>query len=128
VEIPFTDDCRRALERAARDADDLENAYIGPEHLLLGLLHLEKSVAGSALIAHALRPNDVREKLQEMLRKASDNGAGVDIAGVINQVERLGQMIAQLSQVAGDKQATTALADALWMELITLKNQLDQRE
>ena len=60
LEIPFTSDCKRALNAAAEEADRLLHPYIGPEHLLLALLREEKSAAGATLAANGLRLDDVR--------------------------------------------------------------------
>jgi ClpA/ClpB-like protein len=43
--LPLTPGARRALSRAADEADELHQAHIGPEHLLLGLSREEESLA-----------------------------------------------------------------------------------
>src|SRR5438874_424107 len=48
-EIPFSDSCKRALQYAADEADRLLHEQIGTEHLLLGLLHEEGSIAAEVL-------------------------------------------------------------------------------
>ena len=37
-EVPFSHDCRRALRSAREEADRFGHSYVGPEHLLLGIL------------------------------------------------------------------------------------------
>jgi len=49
VEIPFAQQTQRALSAAAGEADSLGHNYIGSEHLLLGLLRVEDSVAAAVL-------------------------------------------------------------------------------
>ena len=44
-EIPFSASCERVLQYAAEEADRLSHNYIGTEHLLLGLLREERSIA-----------------------------------------------------------------------------------
>lgn len=44
VEIPFTPSAKRILELSWHEAKELKHNYIGTEHLLLGLLKVEKSV------------------------------------------------------------------------------------
>ena len=51
------------LQFATEEADRLLHNYIGPEHLLLGILHEERSVAGSLLRDKGLRLNSVREQI-----------------------------------------------------------------
>ena len=66
VEIPFSSATKRALQFAAEEADRLLRSYIGTEHLLLGLLREEDSVAARTLAAHGVRLSDVRRKAQEL--------------------------------------------------------------
>src|SRR3954465_5149425 len=54
VEIPFAASMRRALNFAAEEADQLKQGYIGPEHLLLGLLRDKDSPARSILETRGL--------------------------------------------------------------------------
>ena len=66
VEIPFTRDAKRVLNVAAQEADRLDHPHIGPEHLLMALLHEEKSVAGRTLAKHGLRLDDVRLRIAQL--------------------------------------------------------------
>ena len=63
VEIPFSSEAKRALLAAAEEADRLQQHDIGVEHLVLGLLHEERSVAGAILIERGLRLDDVRNDI-----------------------------------------------------------------
>jgi ATP-dependent Clp protease ATP-binding subunit ClpC len=66
VEIPFSSATKRALQFAAEEADRLLRSYIGTEHLLLGLLREEDSVAARSLAARGVRLGDVRRKAEEL--------------------------------------------------------------
>jgi len=66
-EIPFSASCKRALQYAAEEADRLLHDYVGTEHLLLGLLREERSVAAEVLVARGLRTEAVREAIVELL-------------------------------------------------------------
>jgi len=68
-EIPFSASCERALQYAAEEADRLLHNYIGTEHLLLGLLREERSVAAEVLAARGLRIEAVREAIVELLSR-----------------------------------------------------------
>ena len=63
-EIPFSASCERALQYAAEEADRLLHNYIGTEHLLLGILREERSVAASILMEKGMRLNTVREDIE----------------------------------------------------------------
>jgi uncharacterized protein (TIGR03435 family) len=68
-EIPFSASSERALQYAAEEADRLLHKYIGTEHLLLGLLREERSVAAEVLAARGLRIEAVREAIVELLNR-----------------------------------------------------------
>ncbi len=68
-EIPFSASCKRALEYAVEEADRLLHNYVGTEHLLLGLLREERSVAAEVLAARGLRIEAVREAIVELLSR-----------------------------------------------------------
>jgi ATP-dependent Clp protease ATP-binding subunit ClpC len=66
VEIPFSAETKRVLQFAAEEADRLMHNDIGAEHLLLGLLREEGSVAASILMAHAMTVAGVRQRVVEL--------------------------------------------------------------
>jgi len=72
VEIPFSEETKRALAFAAEEADRLLHNYIGTEHLLLGLLREERSVAGSILMDKGMRLHTVREDILQLLNESPE--------------------------------------------------------
>jgi uncharacterized protein (TIGR03435 family) len=68
-EIPFSASCESALQYAAEEADRLLHSHIGTEHLLVGLLREERSVAAEVLAARGLRIEAVREAIVELLSR-----------------------------------------------------------
>src|SRR4029434_10708214 len=60
VEIPFSAETKRVLQYAAEEADRLLHNYIGTEHLLLGILREERSVAATILMENGVRTETVR--------------------------------------------------------------------
>src|SRR6186713_199742 len=69
VEIPFSAETKRVLQFAADEADRLLHNYIGTEHLLLGLLREERSVAASILMEKGMRLHAVREDIVQLLNE-----------------------------------------------------------
>src|SRR5205823_13623032 len=49
VDVPLSQECKRVLARAAEEAQLQQHKHIGTEHLLLGLLREEKSIATQRL-------------------------------------------------------------------------------
>lgn len=121
VEIPFSEDARRALALAAEESDKLLHAYIGTEHLLLALLRDPKTGAGSVLAAAGLEYESVRRELIELLQQAavppstrSAAGVGIDLSAFIAHVK---QLVDRLAQAPTDSPEALALVDQIKQEL-----------
>jgi ATP-dependent Clp protease ATP-binding subunit ClpA len=69
--IPFTARAKKSLELALREALQLKHNYIGPEHILLGLVREGEGVAAQILINQARDLDAVR---QAVLAELSDQG------------------------------------------------------
>jgi ATP-dependent Clp protease ATP-binding subunit ClpC len=69
VEIPFSAETKRVLQFAAEEADRLLHTYIGTEHLLLGILREERSVAAAILYDKGMRLASVREDIVQLLNE-----------------------------------------------------------
>jgi len=65
VDLPVSNECKRALGYAVEEADRLGHQSIGTEHLLLGLLREEKCYAADILHERGLRLSAVREALAQ---------------------------------------------------------------
>jgi enamine deaminase RidA (YjgF/YER057c/UK114 family) len=71
-EVPFSQDTKRALNRAAVEADALRHTHIGCEHLLIALLHDKTSQAGSIASAHGLTAEAALADLRRFLNEPAD--------------------------------------------------------
>jgi ATP-dependent Clp protease ATP-binding subunit ClpC len=63
VELPLSQEARRILNYAAEESERLGHRHIGTEHLLLGLLREESSLAAELLAERGLRLHHVRDEL-----------------------------------------------------------------
>jgi ATP-dependent Clp protease ATP-binding subunit ClpC len=63
----FTDRSRRVVVLAQDEARELGHAYIGTEHLLLGLIREEGGVAAKALTLLRVSPEAIREQIIEVV-------------------------------------------------------------
>ena len=63
VELPLSEESKRVLSHASEEAERLLCNYIGTEHILLGLLRAEGSVAARILNEKGLTLAKVREEL-----------------------------------------------------------------
>ena len=77
MELALTPETKRVLIFAFEESDRLQNRYIGTEHLLLGLLREERSMAAEILFERGLRLSAVRELIMDQngVRAAQKTGA-----------------------------------------------------
>jgi len=67
MQIKFTKKAQQAIEEARRAAAELGQGYVGSEHMLIGLLRCNDSVAFKALEQQNVNENDVIEKIDELI-------------------------------------------------------------
>ena len=67
VIIAFSDDTKRAVQFAAEEADRRHHDAIGTPHLLVGLLHDERSIASAILRDNGVTLDHVREVIQDLI-------------------------------------------------------------
>jgi ATP-dependent Clp protease ATP-binding subunit ClpA len=72
----FTDRARRVVVHAQQEARDLSHNYIGTEHLLLGLLREQESVAARALAELEIGLDAVRDQVIEMIGRGKQAPSG----------------------------------------------------
>jgi ATP-dependent Clp protease ATP-binding subunit ClpC len=68
----FTDRARRVLVYAQDEARDFDHAFIGTEHILLGLIRESDGLAAKALDALGVTCDVVREKVREVTGLATN--------------------------------------------------------
>jgi ATP-dependent Clp protease ATP-binding subunit ClpC len=74
VDIPLSVDSKRVLGYASEEAERMLHNYIGTEHILLGLLREEKSVASTILAEKGMRLSAVREDIVQLLNEKANLG------------------------------------------------------
>jgi ATP-dependent Clp protease ATP-binding subunit ClpC len=115
VELPLAPETKRVLAYAHEESDRLQHRHIGTEHLLLGLLREEHSMAATILYERGLRLAAVREEvaratgsdprssqkkdtphLAEFSRDLTDDAANDKLDPLIgrdNEIERVVQIL-----------------------------------
>jgi ATP-dependent Clp protease ATP-binding subunit ClpC len=63
AELHLAPETKKVLFYANEESRHLKNRHIGPEHLLLGIIREEKSIAAEILVQHGLRVQDIRDEL-----------------------------------------------------------------
>ncbi|MCF0154417.1 MAG: ATP-dependent Clp protease ATP-binding subunit [Veillonella sp.] len=74
-EIYMTPRTKQVLELARESANRMQVSYVGPEHILLGLLGVGGGVALQVLQAHNIRANDIVDQLRNLLNGQAPNTA-----------------------------------------------------
>jgi ATP-dependent Clp protease ATP-binding subunit ClpC len=122
VEIPFSEETKRVLQYAADEADGLKHAYIGSEHLLLGLLREDGTIAGSILKDQGFRLPQVRADLMRLLSEPSavEDVVRDDVKQRIEQIKMMVELLGDYGPGIADRQfhvrqISAALDDLLKM-------------
>ena len=72
--IPFTPRAKKVLELSLREARSLGSDYIGPEHILLGLLREREGVGVQVLVRLGIDLNRVRQRVIQLMRAEGGGG------------------------------------------------------
>ena len=63
VEIPLSADCKQVLNLAVETCERLGHRLVEPEHIMIGILRVETSLAAQILIARGVKPGSIQEHL-----------------------------------------------------------------
>jgi len=74
VDLPISLESKKVLGHAAEEAERMLHNYIGTEHILLGLMREEQSVAATILAEKGLRLPGVREDILALLNEKASAG------------------------------------------------------
>lgn len=66
-DLPYTSRAKKILELSTSAARELHNAYVGTEHLLLGVLREEKGLGAEALSAHGVTLEMARAEVRRLV-------------------------------------------------------------
>jgi ATP-dependent Clp protease ATP-binding subunit ClpA len=68
IDLPLSNECKRALGYAAEEAERLSHKHIGTEHLLLGILREDRSHAASVLRDEGIDLAATRKYMEQFAR------------------------------------------------------------
>jgi len=87
VEVPLTDECKKILNLAAEESERLAHEHVGTEHLLLGILGVEGSLAARILRGKGLKLQAIRELLARAPGSASRKAPPKPSSGAIETLD-----------------------------------------
>ena len=111
----FTNRARIVMALAQDEAQRLGHNYMGTEHLLLGLLREEQSIAFTILNSFEMRLDDTRDQLRQLLeapRAASRDEDGFTAGAFdrLNLIDRIRRLVDRLEHAApGSAEAREAI-------------------
>ena len=76
VQMGVSPRAKSALEHALIASRELGHDYVGPEHILIGLVEEEDGYAGETLRKYGLSPQAVRQKTVKVVGKGAEEGKG----------------------------------------------------
>ena len=122
VEVPFSKPARRVLQYSIEEADRLKHSYVGPEHLLLGLLREPEGIAAKVLEGLPLTVGGVRDAIRRILSQPLPPPRASDKAPDV--IERIGVLVEHLGRLEGDAWTRSQLVESIHQELDRLKQRL----
>jgi ATP-dependent Clp protease ATP-binding subunit ClpC len=73
IDLPLSIEAKRVLAFSAEESERLGNRHIGTEHLLLGLLREENTLASEILYERGIRLSDIRSELLRQTGRERDS-------------------------------------------------------
>jgi ATP-dependent Clp protease ATP-binding subunit ClpC len=123
VEVPFSAETKLALQYAAEEADRLLHSYIGTEHLLLGLLRQDGTVAASILRTHGLGLDGVRVAIVNLLRESPAMPEQDPLLESFDRITAIRRLVQDLERLAPDSEKARELARQIDSNLSALMRQ-----
>lgn len=128
IEIPFSAEVKRMLSFGAQEADRLADNYIGPEHLLLGLLREKSSLAAETLVRHGLGIESARQQIAAHARPPASTAELPDHATLQAPVDHIAELVQRLQRLAPSDSEVSMRVDLLLADLRALKALLDSKQ
>jgi ATP-dependent Clp protease ATP-binding subunit ClpC len=97
--IPFTPRAKNVLELSLREAVQLGHAYIGTEHILLGLIREEDGVAAQVLVRLGADLDRTRQQVIHLLHGRLEAGVMRVGSGADTVADRLASIAARLTAI-----------------------------
>jgi ATP-dependent Clp protease ATP-binding subunit ClpC len=88
---------KNVFELAFRASQELGHSYIGPEHLLVGLIEEEDGMAGALLRKYGLSPQAVRQKIIKVVGKGAQEGR-VETQSTTPQLDKYSRDLTKLAR------------------------------
>jgi ATP-dependent Clp protease ATP-binding subunit ClpC len=97
IEVTVSPRVKQVLESAFTSSRELGHSYIGPEHLLIGLLQEDEGMAGDILRKYGLTPESLRQKTVKVVGKGAEEGR-VQPQSATPQLDKYSRDLSQIAK------------------------------
>jgi len=98
VEMPLSLESKQVLTLAEEEATRIGNRHVGTEHLLLGLLRVEKGIASEVLREYRIDLDTVRKEISKLPKWDQDYSSYAPAAATDGEIQAYRQFIASLRE------------------------------
>jgi ATP-dependent Clp protease ATP-binding subunit ClpC len=97
VELTISPRVKNVIELAFRVSQELGHSYIGPEHLLAGLIEEEDGLAGDLLRKYGLTSESVKQKIVKVVGKGAAEGR-IETQSTTPQLDKYSRDLTKLAK------------------------------
>lgn len=97
IEVTVSPRIKQVLENAFTSSRELGHSYIGPEHLLIGLLQEDEGMAGDILRKYGLTPESLRQKIVKVVGQGAEEGR-VESQTTTPQLDKYSRVLSALAR------------------------------
>ncbi|MDB5165834.1 MAG: ATPase with chaperone, ATP-binding subunit [Candidatus Saccharibacteria bacterium] len=97
VEVTVSPRVKQVLEQAFDSSRQLGHSYVGPEHLLIGLLQEDEGMAGDILRKYGLTPESLRQKIVKVVGQGAEEGR-VESQSTTPQLDKYSRDLSHLAR------------------------------
>lgn len=97
IEVTVSPRVKQVLEQAFSSSRQLGHSYIGPEHLLIGLLQEDEGMAGDILRKYGLTPESLRQKIVKVVGKGAEEGR-LETQSTTPQLDKYSRDLSELAR------------------------------
>lgn len=98
VQVTVSPRVKQVLENAFHDSRELGHSYVGPEHLLLGILQEDEGLGGDLLRRYGLTSESLRQNIIKVVGRGAEEGR-VEGKSTTPQLDKYSRDLSELSRI-----------------------------
>lgn len=97
IEVTVSPRIKQVLEEAFSSSRELGHSYVGPEHLLVGLIQEDEGMGGDILRKYGLTSESLRQKIIKVVGKGAEEGR-VETQSTTPQLDKYSRDLSELAR------------------------------